>query len=440
MKNCPRFQLAFTSLALCAVLTFPGVAAAQIQETVVHSFGVAFDGGLPHGQLTFDSHGNLFGVTQQGGEHAGGTVFELSPVAGRWQETVLYNFCSATDCTDGNGPTGGVVIDAKGNLYGAAYSGGTTGLGVLFELSPSPSGWKENVIYNFCSLKYCADGFYPNAQMIRDPEGNFYGTTTQGGTGGGNGNGVVFKISRGAHGWTESVLYKFCQQTNCSDGSQPWAGLVRDAAGNLYGTTIQGGSGILNCDKFKESCGVAYELSPGAGGWTENVLYDFCSAVSCADGGSPQASMIFDAKGNLYGTTEGGGNPACQVQAHGCGVVFELTPSGGGWSESVLYTFLGSTDGGVSFAPLVLDSKGNLSGTTYQGGDLGCGSGMGCGVVFKLSPVSGGGWKESVPHEFTGGSDGTFPEGGLTIDSAGHLFGTTNLGGSNTFGVIFELN
>ncbi len=433
-----NFRLQFLTLAVVALLT-SATNAQTVTESVVHSFGVSNDGAYPQTQLTFDAHGDLYGVTQLGGEHGGGTVFELSPVTGGWQETVIYNFCSSTGCVDGNGPDGGVVIDAKGNLYGTAEFGGTKGLGVVFELSPSASGWTETVLYNFCQQRGCADGDEPFAKMIMDSAGNLYGTTSIGGTGGGNGNGVAFKLTRGASGWTESVLYKFCQQTNCADGSQPWGGLVMDHAGNLYGTTSQGGGGALNCDKFKESCGVLYELSPGAGGWKQSVLYDFCSAAACADGAEPLASLILDSKGNLYGTTLGGGNPACQVQAHGCGVVFELSPSGSAWSESVLYTFSGATDGGVLFAPVVLDSKGNLSGTTYQGGNQGCGSGMGCGVVFKLSPVSSGGWKENVRHSFAGGSDGVFPLGGLVIDTSGRLYGTTSLGGTASFGVLFEL-
>jgi uncharacterized repeat protein (TIGR03803 family) len=436
-----NFRSLSIGLAAFAMLASASAAPSSVKESVLHNFGASFDGVQPAGELTFDKAGNLYGVAPAGGTHGAGMVFELSPVSGGWQETVLYNFCSPTNCSNGGNPAGGLVIDLKGNLYGTAQGGGLNGGGVVFELSPTSQGWNEKVLYSFCAQAQCVDGSFPNAKMIRDSAGNLYGTTVLGG-GGSNGNGVVFELSRGSHGWNETVLYRFCPGlANCADGIQPWGGLVFDSAGNLYGTTYLGGSGTLNCDKFKKSCGVVYELSHGAGGWTESVLYNFCSAASCADGASPYATLIFDAKGNLYGTTVGGGNATCQLFAHGCGVVFELTPSGSTWTESVLHTFTAVNDGANPYGPLLLDSHGNLSGTTFFGGNFPqCYAGLGCGVVFELTPVSGGGWKDLVRYTFTGGVDGSFPQGGLTADSLGSLYGLATWGGTSTFGVAFKLS
>lgn len=438
-----NFRLLSIGLAAFAMLAAASAAPVTVKESVLHNFGASTDGVQPQGELTFDKAGNLYGSAPAGGTHGAGIIFEMSRVSGGWQETVLYNFCSATNCSDGGNPAGALLIDAKGNLYGTAQGGGggaNGSGGVVFELSPTSKGWKETVLYSFCAERHCADGYFPNSKMIWDSAGNLYGTTVLGGDGS-KGSGVVFELSRGSHGWTETVLYWFCQQTNCADGSQPWSGLVFDSAGNLYGTTYLGGIGILNCDKFRQSCGVVYELTPGSGGWTESVLYNFCSGASCADGASPYATLIFDAKGNLYGTTVGGGNATCQLFAHGCGVVFELTPSGGTWTESVLHTFTAVNDGANPYGPLLLDSHGNLSGTTFFGGNFPeCYAGLGCGVVFQLTPVAGGGWKDMIRYTFTAGADGGFPQGGLTADSLGNLYGLATWGGTSTFGVAFELS
>jgi uncharacterized repeat protein (TIGR03803 family) len=291
------------------------------------------------------------------------------------QYSVLYSF--GTGNPDGAFPAAELIFDSKGNLYGTTSSTSNTCYGgTVFELSPPSGGvgpWTETVLHCF-SDPY--SGAAPRSSLIFDSQGNLYGVTTQGGTfdcsdGDGVSCGVVFELSppsEGGGSWTETVLYGFRGR---GDGSTPVGRLIFDSEGNLYGTTsytwyLESGSGVV------------FELSPpsgGAGSWTQTVLYTFTGA---SDGGSPEAGLIFDSKGNLYGTTLYGGA--------GSGVAFELSPpSGGGpWTETVLYTFTGASDGGLPFAGLISDSQGNLYGTTEEGGH--CAKGTGCGVVFELSP------------------------------------------------------
>jgi uncharacterized repeat protein (TIGR03803 family) len=241
------------------------------------------------------------------------------------KEKVLYSFCQTHDCTDGAQSQAGVIFDAAGNLYGTTRYGGANINVTVFELSPGAGGtWKEKVLYSFCSAIGCADGSYPWAGLIQDAEGNLYGTTAYGGA---TGYGTLFELSPGAGGtWTETVLYDFCSLSGCVDGTHPFAGLIFDSAGNLYGTASSG---------IEE--GVAFELSPGAGGvWTETVLHSFGSQ---GDGHFPAASLVFDEAENLYGTTAYGG-------ANNGGAVFELSPGAGGtWTETVLYSFAENKDG-----------------------------------------------------------------------------------------------
>src|ERR1035441_9689320 len=241
------------------------------------------------------------------------------------QEKVLYSFYGGTD---GNGPEAGLIFDAAGNLYGTTGAGGTANTGTAFELTPTAGGgWTEKVLYSFGA--YGTDGVVPYAGLIFDAAGNLYGTTYAGGTY--YQYGTVFELTPAAGGgWTEKVLHNFV--ANGTDGYYPWAGLAFDRFGNLYGTTSTGGT---------YEGGIVFELTPaGSGGWTETVLHRFGNAM---DGSGPLAGLIFDAAGNLYGTTSGGGTYD--------GTVFELTPAGGGsWTEKVLWSFGSGTDG---FAPQV---------------------------------------------------------------------------------------
>jgi uncharacterized repeat protein (TIGR03803 family) len=333
-------------------------------------------------------------------------------------------------------PMDSLIVDQAGNLYGTTVFGGNTdsgchiGCGVVFELTPNGGGgWTEKVLYSFAGGN---DGANPTAGLIFDAAGNLYGTTMGGGgTGAG---GTVFKLTPNKDGsWNESVLYSFCSFTNCTDGGSPNAGVILDHTGNLYGTTLFGGNSSPNCNGGNLNCGVVYKLTPkSGGGWTETVLYNFQGG---SDGGFPYGGVIFDQSGNLYGSTSEGGGTSC---SYGCGLIFKLTlQSNGSWTESVLHSFTGGSDGGVPNGGLVFGANGNLYGTTYIGGFLGkrfCP--MGCGAVFELTP-NGGTWTETVLHQFRG-KDGNFPLAGLAFDAAGNLYGTTLFGGKD-YGTVFKL-
>src|ERR1700722_14907688 len=248
-------------------------------------------------------------------------------------QTTIYSFSGP----DGASPLGKLVFDQVGNIYGTTQLGGANGEGSVFELSPNGDGtWTETTIYSFCQQANCSDGSNPTAALIFDGAGNLYGTANTGGgprcPSGGGGCGNVFELlPPGIPGepWTESVLYDFCQipgDEGCSDGAKPFSTLVFDSAGNLYGTALAGAS----------DGGVVFELSQGAAGWAETVLYSFCSQGSppvCPDGHNPKAGVVFDNEGNLYGTTYAGGSPKYQ----GGGVVYKLTPGQNGWTEKTVY-------------------------------------------------------------------------------------------------------
>jgi uncharacterized repeat protein (TIGR03803 family) len=326
---------------------------------------------------------------------------------------LLANFTG----TGGSGPYGGVVIDKEGNLYGTTAGGGTGsctgGCGIVFELTPGKDGaWIESELHTFENDG--RDGEDPYSGLILDTEGNVYGTTSSGGT---HFSGVVFELTHhGAGIWDETVLYNFCARQNCNDGGSPTAGLVMDHAGNLYGAAHD-----------------VFELSRGSGHWEEKVLHRFCSWPNCRDGSGAGSTPILDATGNLYATAEEGGR-----NCSSCGVVLELTPaSGGRWKELVLHAFDNNGKDGYTpgnGAALIMDGSGNLYGTTETGGCCG-------GIVFKLTPVSNGHWKETILYNFKPGANGSFPTAGVIMDKAGNLYGTTADGGSTSCGcgVIYKL-
>ncbi len=257
--------------------------------------------------------------------------------------------------------------------------------------------------------------------LVADHAGNLYGTT---GSDGFYGRGTVFQVRPSAGGvWTESTIYSF---SGGSDGGAPEAVLTLDAHGNLYGTTQVGGSGTCNC-------GTVFELSRSTGGvWEETTLHSFAGGT---DGSNPRyTNLIFDSAGNIYGVTEFGGTSLG-------GTVFELSPqAGGGWTESVLYTFAGgASDGANPLGGLVVDKAGNLYGGTYSGGSSQCGGG-GCGGVFELSPQAGGGWHERMLYFFQNGNDGAEPDSLLITDPKGNLYGMTQFGGTTSCGTVFELS
>jgi uncharacterized repeat protein (TIGR03803 family) len=415
-----RAVLAVLTLTLCAA----PVAASQ--EQVLYSFYDAGGTVSPLAGVISDAAGNLYGTTIYGGAYGNGMVYELSPTAGGWTETVLHSF--NPDGIDGFFVTGGLIFDASGNLYGTTQFGGTGactngfGCGTVFELSPSAGGtWTETVLHNFQGT----DGWEIHAGLVRDPAGNLYGTAVNGGT---YGQGTVYKLSPGASGhWTAKVLHHF---TGGVDGGVPYGGVILDAAGNLYGMTSAGGASTAAC---KYGCGTVFELSPtnsADGHWTGKLLHNF--SQSSADGRTPSAGLVFDASGNLYGTTSaGGGNGHFNA-----GIVFELTIGASGkWTEKVLHNFnQKSMDGANPAGDLIFDASGNLYGATLSGG-----SGH-QGTVFKLSPTASGSWTETILHNFSNnGTDGFNPGAGLLLDPSGNLFGTTGQGGSYNQGAVFEI-
>jgi uncharacterized repeat protein (TIGR03803 family) len=274
-------------------------------------------------------------------------------------------------------------------------------------LAPVSAAQQELQLYSF-SVSAGLD--YPASGLIFDASGNLYGLA-----GGQGSSGIAFELSPTAGGgWTEQTLHVFGLHT---DGSQPVGNLIFDASGNLYGATIYGGA---------YSKGAVFELSPASGGWTETSLYSFGS--TSADGSSPVGSLIFDNSGNLYGTTESGGS-------YNFGTAFELSPAGGGnWTEKILHSFGHEKDAAVPRAGMVMDTSGNLYGTTYSGG-----AHLNDGTVFRLAPGTSGKWTESVLFSFSG-SDGATPTAGLALDSQGNLYGTTGGGGQNGGGTVFELS
>jgi uncharacterized repeat protein (TIGR03803 family) len=292
---------------------------------------------------------------------------------------------------------------------------------VVVLLVTAASSSTDNVLYSFAGG---SDGTLPTSALVADKSGNLYGTTSEGGNSSACGPfgdqpcGVVFQLTSSSGVWTESVIYSF---TGGADGGTPYSGLLLDSAGNLYGTTNIGGA---------SGQGTVFELTPGAGGtWTETVLHSFTGG---SDGAYPRAGLIMKGK-SLFGTTaQGGAGTTCGPFGGSCGTVFKLTRGKAGWTEKVLYSFLGGGDGGFPFAGLIMDKTGNLYGTTTQYGAT-C-----CGTVFELERGKGG-WAESTLYSFTGGADGSYPEGNLIFGSTKNLYGTTSVGGSNGVGTVFQL-
>ncbi len=409
---------AWAILALCAA-TAIALSAQSFKPLYVFD---GKDGSSPEGIVTFDTVGNLYGTTLGGGFYSSncfsvgcGTVYELTPnPSGPWGHKVLHAFTGDED----NGPSQGVTFDTAGNLYGMTDIGPDSG--DVYELVPQSGGtWSEIVLYRMAGA---FDG-NPWGGLIFDASGNLYGTS---GWGCGYGDGVscVFEMTPEGGSWTFNLLYGL-------DGSAGWLPSrttpIFDAKGNLYATTAFGGNS--GCSPYGNGCyglGVVFELSPnGTGTWALNDLYKFTGGKE--DGLSPACPLVFDAAGNLYGTTAYGG-------AYGYGTVFKLTPNADGtWTETVLHLFSGGKDGSISQAGLIFDAAGNLYGTTSAGGAYGY------GVVFKLTPTSNGPWHETVLHAFLNKADGAYPLGGLVPDNAGNLYGTTSGDGTTTFGSVFEI-
>lgn len=412
---------------LVQVSAVVAVCAAQLLQArtlrVLYTLKGSPDGSGGLAAPILDKQGNLYSTTYAGGVQDWGSVFEVDT---HGRETVLHSFVGGKD---GTTPTSGLIADAGGSLYGTTYWGGSAhcfdgnGCGVVYQLSPGDRGWKETILYAF---KGAADGAYPgDGTLVRDAAGNFYGTTLYGGSQDWpNGNGVVFKLTHTSQGWKVRVLYAF-QGKSMSDGATPYGGVTLDAAGNVYGTTYYGG---------KFGAGTVFKISAKG---AETVLYNFTGG---ADGGDPGSALIMDATGNLYSTTPFGGDLNCQaLYPLGCGTVFKVDPSG---AETVLHTFIGyPSDGSGPGAPLLWDGAGNLYGTAGGGNSAYCEDSnnqpMGCGIVFKLDADH----NESIVYNFSSGNSGNgpvFPVGVNLID--GSLYGATAEGGSSkNAGTVFEL-
>jgi hypothetical protein len=407
--------------ALIATLIFVGGSLADGQ--VLYSFK-GKDGSNPSGNLVADQAGNLYGTTEYGGENGYyGTAFQVAPPAGPnrpWTFTTLYVF---DNTGDGARPADGLIFDSKGNLYGTTSDSNAGGYGEVFQLAPPTATggtWTETVLYHFQGN---TDGAYPLGGLVSDEEGNLYGTTDY----------TVFELSPPAQSggaWTFSLLHEFTGGT--TDGTSAHNGLVRDRWGNLYGTTLWGGyEGNADCGQI--GCGTAFEVSPPAspgGDWTERVIHFFGVGD---DGFNPEGGLTLDAKGNLYGTTYSGGSPVA-----GGGTAFQLTPpnrSGGNWRETIIHNFSYSLqDGAAPVATMISDGEGNLYGTALFGGSP-CeynGAAYGCGVVFKLSQpdADGSAWHESILQFFQRNlGSPRQPGASLLLDSHGNLYGTSVDGG-----------
>lgn len=392
-----------------AVQPFSSEASAQSHFKVLYEFD---RNGYSEAPVIFDAAGNLYGVTAGNLRSTHGAIFVLKPNSdGTWTETTIYTF---TGGRDGAYPLAGLLFDADGNLFGTTTEGGDFSYGTIFALRPNPDGsWTENTLLSFSGG---ADGASPEAGLTIDSAGNLYGTTVGGGVSI-NCCGVVFEMVRYPDwNWTYRVLHTF---TDGTDGKQPQAVLVFDAAGNLYGTTSGGGTGTCAV-----SCGTIFQMTPNLdGSWTENVLYNF---IGSRDGDSVRAGVIMDESGNLYGTSAFGGT-------YSRGTIFQLKPnSDGSWTLHPLHQFTNGKDGGNPLATLVFDAAGNLYGTTNDGGIYGC------GVAFQLKPTTSGTWTLTALHQFSLGHDGCDPVAPLILDGAGNFYGTAIFGGKGA-GVVFEL-
>ncbi len=407
--------LLFFACVVVAVLAGFGDTSWAATETVVYSFTGGLDGADPASQLIFDSAGNAYGTTVTGGSSNCGTVFELTPSGGgHWQQTVLYSFGCLSD---GKNPYGGLTMDAQHSLYGTTVAGGSGGIcsgdgcGVVFKLTRSGDSWMETVLYSFGDSP---DAAGPGGAVVFDRAGNLLGTSPDGGA---FAEGTIYELSQSNGQWTERVVHDF---TGGADGGIGSLGaLLLDASGNLYGVTELGGA---------NGFGTVFKLAPGsAGTWTFSTVYAFQGQPDAA---FPYGGLIADPHGNLYGTTYYGGTS-------GAGAVFRVGPGvgTGPWHSTVLYSFHGGSDGGNPTSTLVFNPAGKLYGATSAGGDAGCD----CGVLFSLSQVSNNHWLENVLHTFGTPPDGAFAYYGLTPDATGHYLGTTAAGGNQNQGVVFEL-
>lgn len=400
-----------TAVCLALILLFTAGAWAGT-EKVLYAFCSqenCADGAYPYAGVIADKAHNLYGTTAQGGDNFNGLVYELKHTKSGWKESVLYKF---TGGADGAAPTGQLLFDNNGNLYGIANGGGV-GYGTVYELSPARGGWAFKVIHTFQGGN---DGVVNIgvSGLVLDKAGHLYGVTEMGGTAG---YGTVFELSHAGSKWNKKTLYNFAAGADAED---PLMGLTWDDAGNLYGATVGGGA---------NGCGAVFELAHRKTAWKESVIYNFTGG---SDGCWPEfGSITIPKSGEIYGTTGAGGSD-------NQGVVYLLKRSNGTWSETTLYDFTGGNDGGQVFAGVTLDPAGNIFGAAayYGSGNY--------GTVVELTKQKSG-WHEKTLRDFTG-SNGGYPYGNIMVDATGNLYGTTFRGGNlgcNTVqqgcGIVFEM-
>ncbi|HLY01131.1 MAG TPA: choice-of-anchor tandem repeat GloVer-containing protein [Candidatus Cybelea sp.] len=435
-----RSALAVVTAALLAGCTFSGApslpkgqSSTQARRVAGHGYSVAHfftgrpDGAWPTvGRLVSDKAGNLYGATNIGGTgnckvrkmRVGcGTIFDLSPSGTGWTERVLYSF---KNLADGAAPYGTVTLDSSGDIYGVTMSGGNDGClqffefrgcGTAFELVRHGKNWKKRLLHTFSGG---ADGGHPRGNLILD-EGTLYGTAHCGGGyscyGSESGAGAFFALRRSGMEWNFSTLFAF----GVKAGGYPTGDLTPRGRNTIYGTN---GAGVY-----------AMSRSSRSGSWHETTVY-FFPEETLKLGSSPTGGLVFDAAGNIYGTTSFGGGYYAPECSQGCGVVYELSPSASGsWSETVLHAFTGGSDGGVPAAGLAIDADGSVFGTTENGGDTQCNGDFGCGVVFSVVP-HGTASTERVLHTFEkDANDGGYPLSAVTIGARNRMYGTTWFGG-----------
>ena len=391
------------ALAIFCALMMTAIQSAEAQTyTVLHNFTGGVDGGNPYAGLTITDSGKIYGTTSTGGPNNFGVVFNLMQAGAGWVTTPIYGF---QGCNDGNKPEARVINGADGNLYGTTYSDQCNGgYGMVFSLRPSTTvchqsscPWNLTVLHRFAGG---SNGGHPTGDLTFDRSGNIYGT-----------GGIVYRLAPSQDGWTESVLYAF----GFFEG-HPVDGVTFDNRGNLYGTTPQGGDG--ECYRLTP-CGTIFRLSPAGFKWAYTTLYSF---QGLGDGLYPYAGLVRDTAGHFYGVTACGGS-------QGGGEIFDFYKSGGSWvlnpvyglGEGVCPVPVGGNSGPV--AHLTMDAAGNLYGAAVSDGIYGA------GYIFKLTPANGG-WIYTELHDFTGGADGGFPLGSVSLDASGNLYGTTVAGGS----------
>ncbi len=389
----------FLALALCLVTVI--AAPAQTYTTL---FRFNADQGYGPSALVQSANGNFYGTTGLDGIYGSGTVFEVSPTG---EYKTLYSFCAQSNCPDGEYPPAALAKGSNGHFYGVTQEGGANGYGTVFEITPSGT---LTTLYNFCAQPNCSDGGLPQGGLLQARNGNFYGTTTQGGTAG---LGTIFEMSPTGQ---QRVLYSVCSLANCADGYLPIASLIQATNGEFYGTMSHGGA---------QGVGTVFELTPAG---VLNTLYNFCSLPACSDGEYPSASLMQSTSGMLYGTVTSGGS-------HSYGAIFEITPAG---KFKRLYSFCAQpscTDGSYPYAALLQATDGNFYGTTVRGGSYGA---YGEGTLFKFTPPSTLTTLYSYcdPSCNTAGS----PYSAMIQATNGLLYGTTGEGGEDSAGTVFSLS